>query len=136
MTDAGGHGEQARWRVEISAIVESLSTYLNQDVELVNLTEMDDVFSCLLRGPAVPASGFQLAWTGVLGMEIIDGRPDVSLSMFLFSRGERIRLATHRSSYIELLYDGPLDGTGTWRDFGWVEDPFGEFDAHDQWRPA
>ncbi|MGC4877603.1 hypothetical protein ACLQ26_15280 [Micromonospora sp. DT43] len=141
MTVAEGHDEQAgqgprRWRAEIAAIVDSLSAHLDQTVELVNLTEMEDAFSCLLRGPAVPTSGFQLTWKGVLGMEIIDGRPDVALSMFLFSRGERIRLATHRGSYVELLYEGPLDGTGTWRDLGWTEDPFGEFDAHDEWRPA
>jgi hypothetical protein len=30
-----------RWRVEISVIVEILSAHLNQNVELINLTEME-----------------------------------------------------------------------------------------------
>ncbi|WP_430499641.1 YbaB/EbfC family nucleoid-associated protein [Micromonospora trifolii] len=72
------------------------------------------------------------------------GRPHVRLPAGLegcprhgdHRRPPRRGPAAHRGSYVELLYEGPLDGTGTWRDLGWTEDPFGEFDAHDEWRPA
>ncbi|GAB7040385.1 MULTISPECIES: hypothetical protein [Catenuloplanes] len=122
-----------RWRQEIAAIADSLSQHLRQRVEVLGATEMAEAFSVSVRGPAASPTGFGLTWNGVLGMQPIDGRPHISVSMFFYSRGERIRLAEHDGSYIELELDGRLDGSGTWRDLGWLEDEYGEYESYDRW---
>lgn len=127
------NGQPDRWRTTIDALVASLAEHLGQQVTVVNTTEMEDAFSCLVRGPKPSGPTLQVAWEGVLGMEQIEGKPDVSVSLFLYSRGRRLRLDDQRGSYLELVHDGPLDGRGTWRDLGWLQDDFGEFEAHDHY---
>lgn len=122
-----------QWTPAIDALAASLATHLGEQVTVVNVTEMEDAFSCLVRGPEPSGSTLQVAWEGVLGMEHFDGKPNVSATLFLYSRGRRLRLDDQRGSYLEIVYDGPLDGTGTWRDLGWLQDDFGEFEAHDHY---
>ncbi|MGK5555559.1 hypothetical protein ACSNOI_28470 [Actinomadura kijaniata] len=117
---------------DVPALVASLGRYLGQEVAMVDLDVADDAFSCRIRSRAPSGTAFRTAWEGVLGMQLFEGEPDVSASLFLFSHGRRVRLAGHRGSYLALVYRGPLDGTGTWRNEGWIEDVFGEFDAHDR----
>jgi hypothetical protein len=136
MTDSNPIHTLGRWRAEIPALMADLGAYLGQPVELVNVSETDDAFSCLVSGPAAPPYGFQLAWEAVLSTSEFEGRRTVNLTMFLYSRGERIRLAEHEGSYIWLTYEGPLEGGGTWRDHGWFEDGFGEYEGHDRWGPT
>ena len=122
-----------RWASAIDALAASLAAHLGEEVTVVDHGEMEDGFSSLVRGPK-PSGPLQLAWKGILGMQEIEGQPDVSLTMFLYSRGRRVRLDDQRGSYVELVYAGPLDGSGTWRDLGWLQDDFGEFDGHDYYR--
>jgi len=127
------NGQPGRWRPAIDALVASLAEHLGQPVTVVNAGEVDDGFSCLVRGPAPSGPTLLVAWEGVLGMAQHDGTPHVSVSLFLYSRGRRLRLDDQPGSYLELVYDGPLDGGGTWRDLGWLQDDFGEFEAHDRY---
>lgn len=122
-----------RWRPAIDALTTSFGTHVGQPATVVNASEFEDGFSCLLRGPAPQDPTLQIAWQAVLGMQEIDGKPDVSVSLFLYSRGRRLRLDNQPGSYQEITYDGPLDGTGTWHDEGWLQDDFGEFAAHDHY---
>ncbi|MDX8141665.1 hypothetical protein SK854_06050 [Lentzea sp. BCCO 10_0061] len=122
-----------RWRPTIGALAASLGEHLGEQVAVVNVTEMEDAFSCLVRGPESSGSTLRVGWEAVLGMEHFDGKPNVSATVFLYSRGRRLRLDDHRGSYLEIVYDGPLDGSGTWRDLGWLQDDFGEYDAHDRY---
>lgn len=114
-----------RWRPAIDALAAGLATHLGEQVTVVNVTEMEDAFSCLVRGPEPSGSTLQVAWEGVLGMEHFEAKPNVSATLFLYSRGRRLWLDDQRGSYLEIVYDGPLDGSGTWRDLGWLQD-----DAH------
>ncbi|SDF43714.1 hypothetical protein SAMN05216553_101635 [Lentzea fradiae] len=120
-----------RWRPAIDALTVGLAAHLGDRATVVNATEMEEAFSCLVRGPE-PSGPLQVGWEAVLGMEHYDGKPHVSATLFLYSRGRRLRLDDQRGSYLEIVYDGPLDGSGTWRDLGWLQDDFGEFDAHDR----
>ncbi|WP_067823191.1 hypothetical protein [Actinomadura kijaniata] len=118
---------------DVPALVASLGRYLGQEVAVVDLDVADDAFSCRIRSRPPSGTAFRTAWEGVLGMQHFAGEPDVSAYLFLFSHGERVRLAGHRGSYLVLVHQGPLDGTGTWRNEGWIEDGFGEFDAYERY---
>ncbi|BDU00107.1 hypothetical protein [Nocardia sputorum] len=122
-----------RWRSTIDVLAASLATHLGEQVTVVNASEAEDGFSCLVRGPEPSGPSLQVSWEGVLGMQYIDGQPDISVSVFLYSRGRRLRLDDQPGSYLEIVYAGPLDGTGTWRDLGWLQDDFGEFETHDHY---
>lgn len=121
-----------RWQETIDTLVAGFGAHLGEEVTLVKSNQFDEGFSCLLRGPA-PSGPLQVAWEGVLGMAYEDAKPDISVSLFLYSRGRRVRLDDQSGSYLEIVYEGPLDGSGTWRDLGWFEDGFGEFEAYDQY---
>ncbi|MFI6517878.1 hypothetical protein ACIBF1_20140 [Spirillospora sp. NPDC050679] len=128
-----GGGPSGRWSATIDVLAASLAAHLGQQVTVVDGGEIEDGFSCVVRGPEPSGPTFQLAWEGVLGMRHTDGKPDVSVSLFLYGRGRRLRLADQSASYLEIVYEGPLDGSGSWRDLGWLHDGFGEFDAYDRY---
>lgn len=121
------------WRSTIDVLADSLATHLGEQVTVVDPGEMEEGFSCLIRGAEPSGPSLQLAWEGVLGMHYSDGQPAISVSLFLYSRGRRLRLDDQPGSYLEIVYEGPLDGSGTWRDLGWLQDDFGEFDAYDHY---
>ncbi|TDD37684.1 hypothetical protein E1287_07855 [Actinomadura sp. KC06] len=122
-----------RWSAAIDALAASLGAHLGQRVTVVGSSQIEDGFSCLVRGPEPSGSTLQMAWEGVLGMQYFEGKPDISVSLFLYSRGRRLRLDDQPGSYLGIVYEGPFDGSGTWRDMGWLQDDFGEFDAHDHY---
>jgi hypothetical protein len=122
-----------RWRPTIDAIAANLAAHLGQQVTVVGASEIEDGFSCAIRGPDPSGPTLQVAWEGVLGMGYIDGKPDISASLFLYSRGRRLRLDDQPGSYLVLVYEGALDGSGTWRDLGWLADDLGEFEARDRY---
>ncbi|QIS04237.1 hypothetical protein F5X71_19565 [Nocardia brasiliensis] len=130
--DTQDHSTPGRWRAAIDSFVTGLGVHLGEPVSVVKSNEFEEGFSCLVRGPA-PSRPLQVAWEGVLGMAYDSGRPDISASLFLYSRGRRLRLDDQSGSYLEIVYEGPLDGSGTWRDLGWFEDDFGEFEAYDEY---
>ncbi|MGK8524311.1 hypothetical protein ACRS6B_23405 [Nocardia asteroides] len=131
--DNGPEETPGRWRSAIDALADSLAAHLGEQVTVVDAGEMEDGFSCFLRGREPSGPTLQLAWEGVLGMHYSDGKPKISVSLFLYSRGRRLRLDDQPGSYLEIVYEGPLDGSGTWRDLGWLRDDFGEFEAHDRY---
>ncbi|MGH3241358.1 MAG: hypothetical protein ACRDNL_13345 [Spirillospora sp.] len=122
-----------RWRETIDALAASLAAHLGQEVTVVKATEHGDAFSCLVRGPKPSGPTLQMAWEGVLGMDYYEGKPDISVSLFLYSRGRRLRLDDQPGSFLEIVYEGPFDGSGTWRDEGWLQDDLGEFEGHDHY---
>ncbi|OLF12788.1 hypothetical protein BLA60_05830 [Actinophytocola xinjiangensis] len=126
-----GENAGGRWRPTIDALVAGLAEHFGEPVTVVNANEIDDGFSCLVRG-AAPTGPLRVSWEGVLGLAEVDGRPDVSVSVFVYSHGRRVRLDDQPGSYLELVHEGPLDG-GTWREVGWLQDDFGEFAAHDRY---
>ncbi|MFF3228180.1 hypothetical protein ACFYV7_35675 [Nocardia suismassiliense] len=128
-----GNSPSGRWRSTIDGLVVGLATHLGEQVTLIDADEIGDAFSCSIRGPEPSGPTFQVAWDGVLGMQYIDGKPDISVSLFLYSRGRRLRLDDQPGSYLEIVYEGPLDGSGTWRDQGWLQDDFGEFEGYDRY---
>ncbi|KAA8883889.1 hypothetical protein F3087_37190 [Nocardia colli] len=133
--DNGAEDDPApgRWRSAIDALAESLARHLGEPVTVVNTTEIEQGFSCLVRGAEPSGPSLQLAWEGVLGMGYSDGQPDISVVLFLYSRGRRLRLDDQSGSYLEIVYEGPFDGSGTWRDLGWLQDDLGEFEGYDSY---
>ncbi|MCM6774109.1 hypothetical protein NDR87_11560 [Nocardia sp. CDC159] len=122
-----------RWRSTIDILAASLATHLDEQVTVLDAGEMEDGFSSLIRGPEPSSPFLQVAWDGILGMQRIDGQPYVSVTMFLYSRGRRLRLDDQSGSFLSIAYEGPLDGSGTWRDLGWLQDDFGEFESYDRY---
>lgn len=122
-----------RWLSTIDALAESLAAHLGEQVTVVDPGEMEDAFSCLIRGTEPTSPFFQVAWEGILGMEHRHGRPAVSVTLFLYSRGRRLRLDSQSGSFLEIVYEGALDGSGTWRDLGWLQDDLGEFEGYDSY---
>ncbi|MEV6561598.1 hypothetical protein AB0M22_38175 [Nocardia sp. NPDC051756] len=122
-----------RWLSAIAAVADSLAAHLGEPVNVVDPGEMEDAFSCLIRGREPSGPSLQLAWEGILGMHYSDGQPNISATLFLYSRGRRLRLDNHSGSFLEIVYEGALDGSGTWRDLGWLQDDFGEFEAYDRY---
>ncbi|MFC9432169.1 hypothetical protein [Nocardia sp. NPDC057030] len=131
--DDGLEHTSGRWLPTIDALADSLAAYLGERVIVVDPGEMADAFSCLIRGAEPTSPFFQVAWEGILGMEHRHGQPSVSVTLFLYSRGRRLRLDNQPGSFLEIVYDGALDGSGTWRALGWLPDDLGEFEAHDRY---
>ncbi|TDD87377.1 hypothetical protein [Actinomadura rubrisoli] len=117
----------------ITRLVAELSTLLEEQVELV--TPMDEClndevpgFCCSIRSSPPQGNGFQLCWDGVLGMDFSDGKPDISVSLFLYSRNRRLGLMDDREgSFLEIAYEGSPEHGGRWGSPAWLRDGFGEF---------
>jgi hypothetical protein len=125
--------ETGRWRQAIDALAASLAAHLGHEVTVDRRTEMENGFFCAIRGPEPSGPTLQIAWEGSFAMEQVDGEPEVSATLLLFSRGRRLRLDNQSGSYLVLDYEGALDGSGTWKDRGWLADDLGEFEAYDQY---
>ena len=121
------------WRAIRQYLISSLGEYLQQPVEVVDASIEesivdDEALCCVIR--SLPTdSPLALTWEGRLGLDIIEEKPYVSTSLFLFSQGERITTTEHTSSYLELVYEPTESTPGAWRTLGWIEDIYGEF-AH------
>ncbi len=128
----GWQRTQAEFSVIIERLVEALSEYLQQQIETVDQTLEesiidDESFCCSIRSSNTFATPFDLAWEGILGMELIEGEPHVSASIFLFSKDSRLGLVGHEGSYLELVYQRSDIGAGYWSSLGWIDDIYGEF---------
>ena len=118
-----------RW---ITRLVEELSGFLREPVTLVQPPQEclvdEDAFCCPIRSSPPQGQAFQLCWEGVLGMEPIEGRPHTSVSLFLYSRNQRLAMHGHtEGSVLEIVYEGSLEHGGRWSTPYWEEDVYGEY---------
>ncbi len=120
------------WRAIRQHMVGSLGEYLQQPIEVIDASIEesivdDEALCCVIR--SLPSnSPLALTWEGRLGLDIIEEKPYVITSLFLFSQGQRIAIAGHTSSYLELVYELTENTQGAWRTLGWIEDIYGEFE--------
>lgn len=123
----------------INRLVAELSTLLQEQIELVTpmnecLHDEGSGFSCSIRSLPPQGSGFQLCWDGILGMQLIDGRPDTRVSLFLYSGNQRLGLMDDREgSFLEIVYEGSLKHGGQWGTPAWLRDDFGEYLAYESY---
>ncbi len=133
---AEGPRTSEEWSKIIDHLVHSLSTHLKQAVisptKSADEAVIDKEALCLpVRSATISSDPFAISWTGTLGLEIIDGKPYVSASLFLFSQGRRLSVVRGHGSVLELVYEFDSNGVGDWRDRGWEADEFGEYDDYD-----
>ncbi|MFB4316561.1 hypothetical protein [Actinomadura sp. 21ATH] len=131
----GGDDPRPRW---IARLVDELSAFLQERVVLVKPVEEclvdGDAFSCLIRSSPPEGNGFRLCWEGVLGMQPSDGKPHISVSLFLYGRNRRLGLMGHaEGSVLEIDYEGSPGRGGRWGAPEWLPDEFGEYLAYDSW---
>ncbi|WP_171166957.1 hypothetical protein [Streptomyces sp. I05A-00742] len=112
--------------------MDELSDFLQEPVLLVEPLDDclvdDDSFCCLIRSPPPQGRAFQLCWEGILGMEPIDGKPDTSVVLFLYSRNRRLAVHDHAGgSFLYVVYKGSLEHGGRWTTPGWRLDEFDEY---------
>ncbi|RKS70723.1 hypothetical protein BZB76_5202 [Actinomadura pelletieri DSM 43383] len=130
-----GDDPRPRWIVRLIA---ELSALLQEEIELAEPLENclmgDEAFSCLIRSSPPQGNGFQLCWEGVLGMQLIDGEPDTSVSLFLYSRNRRLGVMDDRDgSFLEVVYEGSLEHGGQWGNPVWMRDDLGEYRAYESY---
>jgi len=131
-----------RTKEEFSAIIEhlvnTLSEYLQQQIEIVDKTIEESIvdnesFCCCIRSAASFGGPLSIAWEGRLGMEAIEGKPLVSVSLFLFSHNKRLNIVGQQGSYVDLVYGRHNSGRGGWHFQGWEEDVYGEYEDIDEY---
>ncbi|WP_147339720.1 hypothetical protein [Actinomadura spongiicola] len=67
-------------------------------------------------------------------MELIDGEPRASVSLFLYSRNRRLgQMGDRNGSFLELVYEGSLEHGGRWGTPVWLRDDFGEYLAYESY---
>lgn len=86
-------------------------------------------FSCRVRGDGAIGGALQLEWSGILRMLPGDGQPQLSASLFLFSRGRRMQAAGQLGSSLELVFEPSATGASRWVILGWHEDIYGEYEG-------
>lgn len=127
-----GKRSKEEWLAIREHLVDTLSGYLQQPIEIMDSSIDEsivdqDALCCAIR--SLPASSpLALAWEGRLGAEIIEGKPYVSTSLFLFSHGQRITAAEQIGTYLELVYEPTNNHEKGWHSLGWIEDIDGEFE--------
>jgi hypothetical protein len=135
---SGSRLTKEEWSQIITHLVDMLRDYLQQPVEvpdsLIGESIIDDeAICCPIRSPVPFGGPLAVAWEGTLGLEVIDGRPYISASLFLFSNGNRLVVAGQLGSYLELVYEKAESGVSNWHSLGWIEDIYGEFEAIDEY---
>jgi hypothetical protein len=147
---AGGHRSEEEWAEIAQHLVQTLGEYLNQRVELVRMSVVDDEALCcsirsvgyfgepltavwenVLRGNITENKPLAVAWEGILGLDVIEDKPYVSASLFLFRHGRRLTVSERFGSYLEFLYEHSANGYGRWRSLGWMEDIYDEYQSID-----
>ena len=126
------------WSAIVNYLVKTLENYLQQQVDIVDDTIEasivdNEALCCSIRSAVSFAGALALAWEGRLGMEMIEDKPYVSASLFLFSCKKRLTVAGQGGSYVELIYEQSDNGNGGWRSLGWMEDIYGEFENIDEY---
>jgi len=121
------------WSAIIQHLVSALGDYLQQEVKLLEKSVIDgEALWSRIRGASTFGGVFAVGWEGRLGMEIIENKPFVSASVFLFSQGRRLSVSGQAGSYLELVYERADNGEGRWRSLGWLEDIYDEFASIDK----
>lgn len=126
------------WSAIVNYLVKTLENYLQQQVDIVDDTIEasivdNEALCCSIRSAGSFAGSLAVAWEGRLGMEMIEDKPCVSASLFLFSCNKRLTVAGQRGSYVELIYEQSDNGNGGWCSLGWMEDIYGEFENIDEY---
>ena len=85
-------------------------------------------FSCRVRGDGALGGALQLEWSGILRMLPADGQPQLSASLFLFSRGRRMQATGQLGSSLELVFERSPPGPSRWIILGWHDDIYGEYE--------
>lgn len=123
-----------QWQVKLNDLVESLGQLLETPVRVIEASAVgEDSFSSYIRSALPPKGVFGITWEGLLGQELIEGRPHISASLFLFSQGKRLTVYGDTGGSIELIYEESESGRVGWRSVGWAEDTFGEYAAFSEY---
>lgn len=128
-----GKRKNEEWSAIIDYLVKTLENYLQQKIEItdesIEASIVDDeAICCSIRSASSFGGILNIAWEGRLGMELIEGKPSISASLFIFSNNRRLVVAGHEEgSYVELVYEQLENNKGNWRSLGWLEDIYGEF---------
>lgn len=121
---------EAEWRKLVPHLTEQLAALLGGPALAEPLTLVErGGYSCRVRAEAPHAGALQLEWSGILRLIAVDGAPELSASLFLFSRGHRMQAAGQLGSSLELLFEGAPGGEGRWVVLGWHEDLYGEYEG-------
>lgn len=128
----------------INRLVAELSTFLQEPIELVEPTDncfLEDEgleFCVNIRSAPPQGNGFQLCWEGIMGGQLVqDGKSDVSVTLFLYSRNRRLGMMEDREgSGLEIDYEGSPENGGCWGNPRWLADEFGEFLTYESYGDA
>lgn len=128
-----GKRKNEEWSAIIDYLVKTLENYLQQKIEItdesIEASIVDDeAICCSIRSASSFGGILNITWEGRLGMELIEGKPSISASLFIFSNNRRLVVAGHEEgSYVELVYEQLENNKGNWCSLGWLEDIYGEF---------
>jgi hypothetical protein len=134
----GSQRTKEEWSGIVDYLVKTLEDYLQQGIDIVDDTIEtsivdNEALCCSIRSAVSFGGSLAVAWEGRLGMELIEDKPCVSASIFLFSLNKRLNVAGQGGSYLELIYEQSDNGNGGWRSLGWMEDIYGEFENIDEY---
>ncbi len=122
---------ESQWQKRAEELTRRLAELIEPEglAEPIALTERGGC-SCRIRSLATFGGALQTEWSGILRMQTVDGQPQITASLFLFSRGRRLQLAGQLGSSLELIFEPPARGGGgpRWVVLGWQEDLFGEYE--------
>lgn len=117
-------------------LVDRLAHYLGQPIAIEYVKPVtEEAFTCSISSAEVASAGLAaqgplaVRWSGVLGMEPIEGNSWVSATLVLFVLGQRLNVGAHASSVVELVYERRPGALGEWRCEGWRLDEYGEWDG-------
>jgi hypothetical protein len=121
------------WSEIVNYLIPSLEDYLQQPIKILDETIEQSIVDgqaicCSICSYVLSNHPFEIAWEGRLGIDTIDGKTIISVSLFLFSHNKRLCVAGQTGSYLELVYEKFENSKGAWRSLGWLEDVYGEFE--------
>ncbi len=121
------------WLEIVTYLIKTLEDYLQEPIEVLDqgIEESivdDEAICCSICSSISLHQRFGIAWQGRLGIDIINSKPVISVSLFLFSHNKRLCVAGHMGSYMEIIYEKIENNQGAWRSLGWLEDIYGEFE--------
>lgn len=121
--------EETRRRI-IEYLFKSLSTYINQPLEVIGEDAVDENSFCRSFRGEVAGKPFQITFVGVLGMQLVDDEYGISASanLYLFGSHHRLTAGQADRSYIGLDYRRGENNVGQWHSNGWEIDEFDEYE--------
>ena len=89
------HRSDKDWSIIIEHLVTSVGEYLQQQAVIMSSEVVDnEALFCRIRSASQFCGPLALAWEGRLGIDIIEDKPYVSASIFLFSQRKRLVLTS------------------------------------------